>query len=989
MMTGLNIDVEAPCGRRDDPDDRAGNPVVVLCPDRVADHPAQLRTASSTYTTALIPTFGGTLEGLGHTISNLRIARKADYTALIGNLTNTGTIRDIALIGVSISGGGYAGGLAGYNAGVITNASVSGSITSSANNAGGLVGYNGAGLVTNVYAAGSVKGNGNIGGVVGWAQNGLVSNAYSTAALTGNSAVGGIVGTNNGSIISTYATGAINGTSGIGGGLVGSNGGTVQSSYWDIGTTGRSTSSGGGTGLTTAQLQSGAASALGSAFAGGANGLYPYLASFFPNGVQAISGTAYTNSGAGAANAIVNLYSGGSLLAGGTLATAANGYYYTILPVGTLVDGGSIGQTLTLGGASLVSGVDYRDGLALDGQGNLGGLSVRSGLMNLTTSRPLISDLATGVQSTMGPLSSLDPDMSTTINATGSFAFDVSFASLSGTNDLTVNTGGDLELQAGTSLTGRNITLNAGGNFVNLAGASALNASNRWLVYLPDALGNTYGNLDSQNTAIWATARGSAISAGGNRYVFTENAGTLVLTPESTSKVYGDSGNPYGGIFSVSGLRQAVGGAYLGDGIDSWTGTAVFNSSGLAATANVGTYAITLSGITGTNGYVVDNSATGTLTVTPRDLAIIASGGSRTYGDVNPALTYAIVSGSLVNGDTLSGTLATAANATSNVGAYTITQGTLTAGSNYAVTFTGADLTVTPRSLTVTADALSRLYGKANPALTYTLGGNGLVGGDTLSGALATGATAASNVGSYAIGQGTLAAGSNYAVTFTGADLAVTPRSLMVTADALSRLYGKANPALTYTLGGDGLVGSDALSGTLTTGATATSNVGSYAIGQGTLSAGGNYSLTFTGADLTVTPRSLTVAADSLSRLYGNANPTLTYRLGGDGLVGGDTLSGALTTEANENSDVGSYAIGQGTLSAGGNYTIAYDGAELAVTPRSPGSTAGNLLPYIFTPNLRPATNLVTLSTAKGSGSDAGTALVSCQMQGGATCSGN
>ncbi len=375
MMTGLNIDVEAPRGRRDDLDDRAGNPVVVLCPDRVADHPAQLRTASSTYTTALIPTFGGTLEGLGHTISNLRIARKADYTALIGNLTNTGTIRDIALTGVSISGGGYAGGLAGYNAGVITNASVSGSITSSANNAGGLVGYNGAGLVTNVYAAGSVKSNGNIGGVVGWAQNGLVSNAYSTAALTGNSAIGGIVGTNNGSIISTYATGAINGTSGIGGGLVGSNGGTVQSSYWDIGTTGRSTSPGGGIGLTTAQLQSGSASGLGSAFAGGANGLSPYLASFFPNGVQVISGTAYTNSGAGAANAIVNLYSGGSLLAGGTLATAANGYYYTILPVGTLVDGGSIGQTLTLGGASLVSGVDYRDGLALDGKGNLGGLS--------------------------------------------------------------------------------------------------------------------------------------------------------------------------------------------------------------------------------------------------------------------------------------------------------------------------------------------------------------------------------------------------------------------------------------------------------------------------------------------------------------------------------------------------------------------------------------------------------------------------------------
>ncbi|MGO4170563.1 MBG domain-containing protein, partial [Novosphingobium sp. YAF33] len=122
------------------------------------------------------------------------------------------------------------------------------------------------------------------------------------------------------------------------------------------------------------------------------------------------------------------------------------------------------------------------------------------------------------------------------------------------------------------------------------------------------------------------------------------------------------------------------------------------------------------------------------------------------------------------------------------------------------LTFTGADLTVNPRGLTVTADALSRLYGNANPALTYSVGGDGLVNGDTLSGALATAASATSNIGAYGITQGSLAAGGNYALTFTGADLTVNPRGLTVTADALSRLYGNANPALTYSVGGDGLV---------------------------------------------------------------------------------------------------------------------------------------------------------------------------------------
>ena len=183
-------------------------------------------------------------------------------------------------------------------------------------------------------------------------------------------------------------------------------------------------------------------------------------------------------------------------------------------------------------------------------------------------------------------------------------------------------------------------------------------------------------------------------------------------------------------------------------------------------------------------------------------------------------------------------------------------------------------------------------------------------------------------------------------------------------------------------------MGSDTLSGALATGATSTSNVGSYAIGQGTLSAGGNYTLAYTGADLAVIPRSLTVTADALSRLYGNVNPALTYTLGGDGLVGNDTLSGALATDATATSNVGSYAIGQGTLAAGGNYTVAYTGADLTVTPRSPGSTAGSLLSYIFTPNLRPKTSQVTLLPANDGGSEEEAVLVSCQMQGGATCAG-
>src|SRR6185295_4937494 len=184
-----------------------------------------------------------------------------------------------------------------------------------------------------------------------------------------------------------------------------------------------------------------------------------------------------------------------------------------------------------------------------------------------------------------------------------------------------------------------------------------------------------------------------------------------------------------------------------------------------------------------------------------------------------------------------------------------------------------------------------------NPALTYQVGGSGLVNGDSLSGALATSATTLSNVGAYGITQGTLAASGNYALNYTIANLTVGQRALTVTADAKSRAYGDANPALTYQVGGAGLVNGDTLSGALATSATTASDVGTYGITQGTLAVSSNYTLSsFAGANLTVTQRAITVTAEAKSRAYGDANPALTYQVGGAGLVNGDTLSGALAT---------------------------------------------------------------------------------------------
>ncbi len=80
-------------------------------------------------------------------------------------------------------------------------------------------------------------------------------------------------------------------------------------------------------------------------------------------------------------------------------------------------------------------------------------------------------------------------------------------------------------------------------------------------------------------------------------------------------------------------------------------------------------------------------------------------------------------------------------------------------------------------------------------------------------------------------------------------------------------------------------------------------------------------------------PRPLTVLADPQVRLVGEADPALTYRLGGRGLVTGDSLSGGLATTAASDSPPGPYPITQGTLAASGNYRLGFVGADLTVLP--------------------------------------------------------
>jgi hypothetical protein len=181
--------------------------------------------------------------------------------------------------------------------------------------------------------------------------------------------------------------------------------------------------------------------------------------------------------------------------------------------------------------------------------------------------------------------------------------------------------------------------------------------------------------------------------------------------------------------------------------------------------------------------------------------------------------------------------------------------------------------------------------------------------------------------------------------TQVGKTFTINKEALTVTAEAKSKTYGDADPTLTYTA--SGLVGSDKLTGALTR--AAGNDVGTYAIQQGTLAASGNYALTYVGANLTINKKALTVTAAAKSKTYGDADPALTYSV--TGLVGTDRLTGALARASGDN--VGAYAIQQGTLTAGDNYTLPYVGAKLTVGKKIPivsyhGYVALALKSFIF-----------------------------------------
>ncbi|MEJ1971407.1 MAG: MBG domain-containing protein [Lacunisphaera sp.] len=637
---------------------------------------------------------------------------------------------------------------------------------------------------------------------------------------------------------------------------------------------------------------------------------------------------------------------GGDLLAGGTFAFVGKDVgagHKTVTVAGITVNDGNSGAnylltladniTSTINPANLsLSGTRVYDGTTTFAGSNLiatgvngetfavtgAGVSGNLGTRNVQTGQLLASvgGLAVGagnsgaaVASNYNALATTDSSVSVTPASLTASSLDVVKTYDGGTTALgtpvvTVGTlfGGDL-LAGGTfAFSGKDVGI--GNKTVTVAGI-AVNDGNSGNNYTLAQVDNTTSTINRANLTLSGTRvfDGTTVFAGSNLTASGVNGESFGVTGA------GVSGNLSSRNVQTSQPLASVSG--LGTGAGNTGAALASNYNGLTTTGS-------------------------TVSVTPAPLTITAEDKSKVYGAVDPLLT-ATYAGLVPSDDTsvVSGlTLTAPTGPSATAGAHPIVAAGA-AASNYALTLNDGTLTVTPAPVTVNADGQTKIYGNVDPALTFVAGPLQYADtvADVFTGALTRAAGETVTGGPYQIGSGTLAAGSNYTLVYTGNELTITPRPVTLVPNPTTKVYGAIDPALSVNLTA-GTLGAATVSDTLadvtgTLGRQDGENVGLYDVKLGTGARAANYTITFAADNdaFAITPATLTYVADPATRLVNTSNPVFSGAV--TGFAFSETLATATTgtpvfdTPATVASPVGSYAInGSGLTANFGNYVF-------------------------------------------------------------------
>jgi hypothetical protein len=564
----------------------------------------------------------------------------------------------------------------------------------------------------------------------------------------------------------------------------------------------------------------------------------------------------------------------------GTGGFLASNYNITYTPFGGTVSAASI--TVTATGPAKTYGTALTAGTSTTNFTVTGTLASGEALTGVT-----LTPDAAGLSGTTAASASytITPGAAT---GTGGFLasnYNISYTPFSGTVSaaaLTVTATGPSKtygtaLSAGTSISNFTVTgtLASGEALTSVtltpdaAGISATTAAGASYTVTPSAGTGTGGFLAS-NYNITYTPFGGTVTAA-----------ALIVTATGPAKTYGTALT----VATSTANFTMTGTPASGEVLTSVTLTP--DAAGLSASTAAGaSYIVTPSAATGTGGFSASNY---NITYTPFSgtvskiaLTVTATGPLKTYGTALTAgtsTTNFTVTGTPASGEALTSVTLTpdaaGLSATTAAGSsYTVTPSAATGtggflASNYNITYTPFNSTVSAAALTVTATGPSKTYGTtltagtsaANFTVTGTLAGGQALTSITLTpdaaglSAITAAGTSYTVTPSAATGSGGFLA-SNYNITYTAFTGTVSKSALTVTATGPSKTYGTAltvgTSTTNFTVAGTPVSGEALTSVTLTP------------------DAAGLSATTAGGASYTVTPSAATGTGGFLASKPGN-----------------------------------------------------------------------------------------------------------------------
>lgn len=451
----------------------------------------------------------------------------------------------------------------------------------------------------------------------------------------------------------------------------------------------------------------------------------------------------------------------------------------------------------------------------------------------------------------------------------------------------------------------------------------------------------------------------------------------IILSVNNTTRVYGEAYIPAGITANVYGLDATQQAAFDFDTVfkDIPLGIIVSNNVAQNQTTAAGTYtsqvkcpvsAVTLDKET----LTVFCDEVGIINVEKRPITVTTLDAYKTYGDSDPSFNYRVTSGTLVNQDTLygQGIYREVAGMESE---QVISQGyelkhDIT-NSNYSITVNNSGrLYINRASLVITGgftdehgafhQRLEREYGNPNPQAGFSV--SGLRWSDVVGDA-----TNPNNLGEITVtfnGSSTSVPGdyhvvpsglgqtlNNYDVSYSKGTLSITKRSLTITVDDLTKVYGDEDPEITYVITAPNAI-DPTLPSTAWDGANlatikgdvtrdAGENVGQYNYINGfTDVENPYYDITFVFNPFEITKKDMVVTVKDAEKFYGEANPNFEVTYSAFAFDEDETVfGGALVfdTDVDETTGVGSYEVKASGYTAD-NYRIVYVAGNLKVLAR-------------------------------------------------------